>query len=90
MAFGVYKAYKSGDCSDSPYIWIFETEEEAKQVVAKMEEMRLDGSQRDQYWAGNEGWEFRAYWTYEEVGKPISMDEFNQQIKDGLEDLKSF
>jgi hypothetical protein len=80
MSFGVFKTYKDGDCNDSPFIWIFENEEDAKIAVARLEELRLNG-QKEQYWAYNEGWEFRAYWTYQEVEEPVTLDEFTDQVE---------
>jgi len=75
MSFGVYKFYKEGACNNSPYVAIFEDEKDAKSAVEILEKARLDG-RKDVAFACNEGWEFRCYWTYEEVPAPKTLDEF--------------
>lgn len=83
--YGVYKTYKDGACNDSPYIAIFEDEGDAKKAVEVLEKLRHD-DRRDMAFACNEGWEFRCYWTYEEVPAPKTFDEFMTHINETLEE----
>jgi len=80
--YGVFKFYKDG-CSDQKYIAIFEAESDAKQAVSRLEALRKDG-QQDLLFGYCEGWEFRAYWTYEEVPKPVTLADFNTMVDQTL------
>lgn len=86
MAYGVYKAFKSGDCMDGAYIVVLSTEDEAKHLVEMLEELRCDDRRDLPVFGGNDGWEFRSYWTYEEIRQPRSLEDFiAEKISDCLE-----
>jgi len=87
MAYGIYKAYKDGP-SDSKYVYVVKTEDDAKKAVELMESLRLAGKGEDQNFASCEGWEFRCHWTYEEVSKPITFVEFEKSIIDQLNEIR--
>lgn len=79
IMYGVFKFYKHGNCNNSPYIAIFESEDVAKMAVEVLERLRLHG-QKDTIFACNEGWEFGSYWTYGRVPKPMTFEEFTTHI----------
>lgn len=79
----VYKANKSGEICDSPYVWYFNSEVDAKAAAEKMQQLKEDDG-KDEGFAPHPGWEFRAYWTYEKVEpKTSTFEEFMQNIKEG-------
>ena len=83
----VYKAYSG--CIDSSPIWYFDSKKNAKKAVKRMQGLQKDGSDHDQLWAFNEGWEFKGYWTYERL-KPhvITIEEFEAEIEKTLKEDK--
>ena len=80
--FGVYKAYKEG-APDTSYLWIFDDEEDAKKAVERMEALRRP-NRLDVFFAESEGWEFRAYWTYEKVKPSVTLEDFYKEVNETL------
>ncbi|KKM00733.1 hypothetical protein LCGC14_1801530 [marine sediment metagenome] len=79
----VYKTFKHADAYDSPHLWYFEKEIDAKAAVkqmTKLKEQKLDG-----VFAYLEGWEWDSYWDYIEYDpKPTTFEDFKQQIEKEL------
>lgn len=84
--YGVYKTFKHGDCMDSNYIVILETEDEAKQLVEKLELLRAD-NRRDLVIGGNDGWEWTSRWTYEKVPAPRKLEDYLVELNELLSEF---